>query len=114
VQVDALGVDRVRLRLPFRSDIVTIGDMVHGGAIGALVDIAATAAVWSGVDLRQPAPGITVGFTVNFLAACRRQDLLATAEVVRRGRAICVCQVDVRATDGSAVARALVTYKQGA
>jgi len=67
VQTDAVGVDRVCRRLPWCPDIVTIVDVVHGGAIGALVDIAATAAIGSGADLHQPTLGMTVGFTVNFL-----------------------------------------------
>jgi uncharacterized protein (TIGR00369 family) len=104
---------RVRLRLPFRPEVTTVGDVVHGGAIASLVDIAATAAVWSGADLATSQRGTTIGFALNFLAAGRGQDLLATATVIQRGRTICVCEVDVRGTDDSPVARALVTYKVG-
>ncbi len=35
--------DRLRLRLPYRSELTTFGDTVHGGAIAGLVDAAATA-----------------------------------------------------------------------
>ena len=34
--------DRVCIRLPYRADVTTVGDLVHGGAIASLVDIAAT------------------------------------------------------------------------
>ncbi|HSV05639.1 MAG TPA: PaaI family thioesterase [Candidatus Binatus sp.] len=105
--------DRVRLRLPFRPEVTTVGDVVHGGAIASLVDVAATAAVWSGADLAASQRGTTIGFALNFLAAGRGQDLLATATVIQRGRTICVCEVDVRGVDGDPVARALVTYKIG-
>ena len=105
--------DRVRLRLPFRPEVTTVGDVVHGGAIASLVDVAATAAVWSGADLAASQRGTTIGFALNFLAAGRGQDLLATATVIQRGRTICVCEVDVRGVDGDPVARALVTYKVG-
>jgi len=113
VEPESIEPDRVRLRLPFRPEITTVGDVVHGGAIASLVDVAATAAVWSGADLATTQRGTTIGFTLNFLAAGRGQDLLATATVIQRGRTICVCEVDVRGVDGSPVARALVTYKIG-
>ena len=40
--LEHIEADFVRVRLPFRDEIVTVGDMVHGGAISGLVDIAAT------------------------------------------------------------------------
>jgi uncharacterized protein (TIGR00369 family) len=103
--------DRVTVRLPFRADVTTVGDLVHGGAIGALVDVAATAAAWSGADVARGPRGTTIGLTVSFLAGARGHDLVATAVVVQRGRSIVV--VDVAVDDGAAtaVARALVTYK---
>ena len=105
--------DRVQVLLPFRREVTTIGDVVHGGAISGLVDTAATAAAWSGADLAQEGRGTTIGFTVSFLAAARGQDLVATGRVIQRGRTICVCEVDVDGADGTRVARALVTYKLG-
>jgi len=113
VRPETIEPDRVRLRLPFRPEVTTVGEVVHGGAIASLVDVAATAAVWSGADLATSQRGTTIGFTLNFLAAARGQDLLASATVIHRGRTICVCEVDVRGADGNPVARALVTYKVG-
>jgi uncharacterized protein (TIGR00369 family) len=111
VQLEHVEPDLVRL--PFRPEVTTVGDVVHGGAIAGLVDTAATAAVWSGADLTTQTRGTTIGFTVNFLAAARGQDLVATARVIQRGWAICVCEVAVAAADATVVARALVTYKVG-
>src|SRR5215510_430719 len=113
VEPEAIEPGRVRVRLPFRPEVTTLADVVHGGAIASLVDVAATAAVWSGADLATTQRGTTIGFTLNFLTAGRGQDLVATATVIQRGRTICVCEVDVRGVDGSPVARALVTYKVG-
>jgi acyl-coenzyme A thioesterase PaaI-like protein len=44
------------------------------------------------------------------LNAGRGADLVATAEVIQRGRSISVCEVTVRGGE-TAVARAVVTYK---
>ena len=108
---EAIEVDRVRLRLPYRDALTTIGDMVHGGAIASLVDVGATAACWASPTVDPAARGTTIGFTINYLNAGRGQDLIATAEVVQRGRSISVCEVSVRGSDGGLVARAMVTYK---
>ena len=113
VEVETVEPGRVRVRLPYRTEVTTVGDVVHGGAVASLVDTAATAAVWSGADLDKTTRGTTVGFTVNFLTAARGQDLVATATVVQRGRTLCTCEVVVAGADGSACARALVTYKIG-
>ena len=103
--------DCVRVRLPFRAELTTVGELVHGGAIAALIDVAATAAFWTGADLARNPRGTTIGFTVNFLAPVRGGDLIAEARVVQRGRSISVGEVTVAGADGRPVARALVTYK---
>jgi uncharacterized protein (TIGR00369 family) len=102
--------DRVCLRLPYRDAVTTIGDMVHGGAIASLVDVAATAACWASPKVDPASRGTTIGFSLNYLNAARGQDLIATAEVIQRGRSISVCDVTIRAGDVT-VAKALVTYK---
>jgi uncharacterized protein (TIGR00369 family) len=111
VATESIEPDRVRVRLPYREAVTTIGDMVHGGAIASLVDVAATAACWASPDLDPNARGTTIGFAINYLNAGRGQDLIADAEVIQRGRAISVCDVHVRGADGTLVARATVTYK---
>jgi uncharacterized protein (TIGR00369 family) len=104
--------DRVRMRLPWTPDHVTLGDLVHGGAIASLVDVAATGACWATPDLAPGARGTTIGFSISYLNAGRAQDLVAEARIVQRGRSIAIAEVDVHGADGTHVARALVTYKR--
>jgi uncharacterized protein (TIGR00369 family) len=103
--------DRVVVRLPYRTDVTTLGDTVHGGAIAGLVDAAATAAFWAKAGLAAGARGTTIGLSLAFLSAGRGVDLLAEAHVRRRGREICNGEVVVRDPSGSEVAQAIVTYK---
>lgn len=103
--------DVVSVRLPFRAEVTTLGDLVHGGAIAALVDVAATAAAWTGADLARSPRGTTIGFSLNFLQGAVGTDLVATARVIQRGKAVQVLEVDVRNAVGNACARAMVTYK---
>jgi uncharacterized protein (TIGR00369 family) len=107
--------DRAVLALPFGEEVVTIGEVVHGGAVSTLVDTAAMAAAWSAIEFDgEPPPGTTVGLTVDFLAAARSQELNAEAIVLRRGSSLCFCEVKVHgAADGKLVATGLVTYKLG-
>lgn len=102
-----------RIELPFAESVVTIGDVVHGGAIAALVDTTAMAAAWSAAEVTDAPRGTTVGLSVNFVAAARGQDVTATARVVRRGSSLCFLDVDVANADGELVAKGLVTYKLG-
>jgi uncharacterized protein (TIGR00369 family) len=112
LEIDSLEADHARLRLPFREEVATMGDLVHGGAIGTLADTAAMAAAWCTDDVPESLRGTTVGLTVDFLAA-GRGDLLAEARVLRRGGSLCFCDVAVTDSERRLVAKGLVTYKLG-
>ena len=114
IECDKIDEDCVAVRLPFRTDVTTIGDTVHGGAIAGLCDVAATGACWASPAVAPGSRGTTIGLTLHYLAAGRAQDLTATARVIQRGGSICVAEVDVRGADGTAVARATATYKLSA
>ena len=101
--------DRVVLRLPYGPHL-GVG-RIHGGAISAFVDTAATAAFWSLPDPPPNARGATVGFTMHFLRLAVAVDLTATATVRRRGGTISVGEVSVTDSDGAEIALATVTYK---
>lgn len=111
MEVDRVERDRVRVRLPFRAEVTTVADVVHGGAISALIDTAATAAAWTAADLSRHPRGTTIALTVNFIAAARGEDIVADAQVIQRGSTITVCEVSVTGRSGQLVARGLVTYK---
>lgn len=101
------------LTLPFDNSLVTIGTVVHGGAIASLIDTAAMVAAWSDIEVPAKARGTTVNLTVAYLAAAEKEDLLATARVLRRGRNLVYLDVEVRGASGNMVAKGLATYKLG-
>ncbi len=101
--------DRAVFKLPYQPRL-GVG-RIHGGAIGALVDIAATAAFWSCPDVTPASRGATVGLSINFLKLAVATDLVATATVRRRGGTLCTGDVSVRDSEGEEVAAAMVTYK---
>jgi uncharacterized protein (TIGR00369 family) len=99
--------------VPFVDSLVTIGTVVHGGAIASLIDTAAMVAAWSGAEIPPKVRGTTVNLTVAYLAAAEREDLQAIASVLRRGRNLVYLDVEVRSASGNIVAKGLVTYKIG-
>lgn len=109
----SLEPDLAVLTLPFSEPLITIGDTVHGGAISTLIDTAAMAASWSTETPPANLRGTTVALSVSFTTAARSVDLTATARVVRRGKNLCACDVDVTDPSGELVAKGLVTYKLG-
>ncbi|MGH2493087.1 MAG: PaaI family thioesterase [Ktedonobacteraceae bacterium] len=101
------------LTLPFSEALVTIGTIVHGGAIASLIDTAAMVAAWSEGEVPAKARGTTVNITVAYLAAAEKEDLQAVARVLRRGRNLVYLDVEITGASGNAVAKGLVTYKLG-
>jgi uncharacterized protein (TIGR00369 family) len=105
--------EEATVELPYRDELATAGNVVHGGAIMSLLDTAAAMAAWSAHD---PTKGVrwgTVSVSVSFLASAQGRDLTATARVTRRGRSICFCKVDVADSERTPVAEALVSYRLG-
>jgi uncharacterized protein (TIGR00369 family) len=113
MRLESIEADRARLAMPYREELATIGDVVHGGALSALVDTTAMAASWSAHDTSGPLRGTTVGLSIDFVAAARGQEVTADARVIRRGKSLCFCDVDVTDADGGLVAKGIVTYKLG-
>ena len=105
--------DRAEISLPYREELATAGDVVHGGAVSSLIDTAAALAAWSRHDIDAGTKWGTVGIAVNFLAAGQGKDLTAAATISRRGRSLCYCRVEVSDSEGKAVAEGLVTYRLG-
>lgn len=103
--------DRAHLRLGFDQTLVTVGEVVHGGAIGTLADTAATVACWTAADVAKIRGGATVSLTVNYLEAATGTDLDAHATVLRRGRSLYFAEVRVQNQQGEVVAHAVATYR---
>lgn len=97
VRLQSLGPDHVEVLLPFDPDNVTVQEMVHGGAIATLIDIAGAIGSASNVDPEQRRGGATSSMTVNYLAAANGVDLVATGRVIQRSSRQTVTEVDVRA-----------------
>ena len=104
-----LEVDRVVLAMPFKPENITLGSIVHGGAIATLIDIAGAASSASGANGDDLAGGATANLTIHYLAPADGCDLAAEARVVKRSTRQSVSEIRVRTSDDTLVATALIT-----
>jgi uncharacterized protein (TIGR00369 family) len=114
LRLESVEPDRALVAMPFRAELATAGDLVHGGAIASLLDTAAAVAAWSAHD---PAAGTrwgTVSMAVSFLAGGRGGTLHAAATVSRRGRSVCHCRVEISDAEWNTIAEGMVVYRLGA
>ena len=113
IRLRELSHDRAELELPFDERLATVGDVVHGGAIASLIDTAGMAATWSDDQQPESLDGSTVSMHVDYVAAARGKDLLATATVIKRGRSLCFTDITVIEPDGRVVAKGSVVQRFG-
>lgn len=113
LRLEDIGDGTASLRLPYSPERTTYGDVVHGGAIAALVDTAVMVTSWAGAPLPDQMRGATVSLSLEYVDAAHDEDIVASGRVLRRGRTLCFCEVDVTGEDGRTVAKALATYKIG-
>jgi uncharacterized protein (TIGR00369 family) len=111
LKIESAAGGAATVRIPFDLRILNEGGPaapIHGGAIAALADVAACAAVWSLAETTRTA---TISMTVNYTGFAVNSDLVAHARVKRRGKRIASLSVEVVDASDALIADALVTYK---
>jgi uncharacterized protein (TIGR00369 family) len=99
IELIAVGDDHAELRMPYRPELATMEDTVHGGAIAALLDTAGMAAAWADDTEPERLGGATVSLSIAYVQAARGCDLSAVGRVIRRGRGLCFVEVKVLKDD---------------
>lgn len=113
MRLTGIGPGRATISAAFRPALVTAGTTLHGGAVASVVDTAAMAAAWSVADPSCDRWGTSVTLSLSFMAPASEEDIEARAKVLRRGRTLVFCEVEVRTASGNVVAKGLVTYRLG-
>jgi uncharacterized protein (TIGR00369 family) len=84
---------RVEIALPFRAALSQQHGFFHAGMLSTIAD---TAGGFAGFTLFPADAGVlTVEFKVNLLAAADGERLHAVGEVIRSGRTLTVCRLEV-------------------
>jgi uncharacterized protein (TIGR00369 family) len=113
IRLTSIGTDEAVLELPYKPELATIGEVVHGGAIGALIDTAAMAAAWATDDVPENPAGSTVSLSVNYAAAASGVNLQARGRVAKRGGRLSFCEVTVTDPEDAVIAHGIATYRFG-
>ncbi len=111
IRIESVELDRVRVRVPYKDDNSNPGRALHGGVAASTINIAGTLAAWTGIEERPALETGTLDLSVDYLAAAIGEDIVATAEVLRRGKEISYVEVDVRNDAGKRIAKGLITYR---
>lgn len=89
----------VELALPYSERVTQQQGGYHGGAMGALADIAAG---YAGLTLATEGHEVTtVEYKINFLAAFKDGELRARGHVVRAGKRLIITTAEVVHLDGN-------------
>ena len=108
VEIVRLAPGEAELRLPHSERVIQQQGGFHGGAIGALADVAGG---YAAMTLAPEGDEVTtVEYKINFLAAFTGGELRARGRVVRAGRRLIVTTAEVthRADDGTETACAVM------
>ncbi|HWK70235.1 MAG TPA: PaaI family thioesterase [Burkholderiaceae bacterium] len=93
VSIESIEPGEVRLTLPYRKELTQQHGFFHAGASSALAD---TAGGYAGFTLFPEGSSVlTVEFKVNLVAPARGDYLLGVGKVLRSGRTLTICQIEV-------------------
>ena len=109
VTVEAITGDGARVRCAVDASMLRPGGTVSGPTLFAAADTARYAAILAhcGTD----ALAVTTDTSIHFLRKPALADVVATARILKRGKRLVVCAVELRSAGGDAlVAHATGTY----
>jgi acyl-CoA thioesterase len=108
VRIEEMDPGHARLVLPFRTEYTHGLRAVQGGVITSIADAAVAHAIMPMLEPGQSCT--TVELKINFLAPVTKEDMVAEARVIKKGRQIVLGEADVKSPEGRHFARALATY----
>lgn len=111
VAIAEVGRDRAVLVLPYRADHMNAVGVLNGGASASLLTMAGALAAWTGLDLDAGLHLGCVDLSMQYLAAATEEDVVADAQVLRRGRDLAFLDVALHSRAGTPIGRGLVTYR---
>ena len=84
---------RVEIELPFRDDLTQQHGFFHAGIVGTIAD---SAGGYAGYSLMPAGSSVlSVEYKINLLAPADGECLVASGQVVRSGRTLTVCDLEV-------------------
>ncbi|QIH99039.1 PaaI family thioesterase [Rhodococcoides fascians A21d2] len=114
IELIDIGEGTARLRLSYRDELSTVGQMLHGGVIAGCIDLGIMTAAWAGSEVPEKLRGVTVSMSVQFMEPVYAEGVDIVGTRIHAGRSLKTCRVDiVRTESGRLVATGTGTYKVG-
>ena len=85
----------VEIEIPFRPELTQQHGFFHGGITGTIADTAGGFAAFTLIPVE--ASMLTVEFKINLIAPANGDKLIATGRVVKPGRTLTICELEVAA-----------------
>src|SRR5580765_466132 len=96
--LEHIGPGRVHITLPHRPEVTQLNGYIHAGATSAIAD---SAGGYAALTLfPEDSAVLTVEFTINLLAPAQGEYLEAEGVVLKSGRTLTVCRLDVYGVEG--------------
>lgn len=126
LQIEQLSSDKVEIRLPWSDKLMgnPIQKILHGGVTAAILDTVGglmallyavkDAGEMTLVEFQDKWPNLgTIDMRVDYLRPGRGEEFIATAEVIRKGKKVAVCRMELHNQDGVHIAFGTGTYMVG-
>jgi uncharacterized protein (TIGR00369 family) len=110
VRLEHLDESSARLRLPYQDENSNPGKALHGGCAASLGAIGGQAIARAALGT-ESGPWHNAQMQVSYLAAAIGEDVIAEAELLRRGKELCFVQVEVKTEAGKPIARITNTVR---
>jgi len=95
------------IKLPYKKELTQGQNYIHGGAIATLGDSAVAFALATIIDGGENM--LTIEFKINYIAPAD-DDIFAHARIIHKGSKTAVGEADIKKSDGTLVAKSIVTY----
>jgi uncharacterized protein (TIGR00369 family) len=99
-RLSEIGPGRVHIVLPSRPEVTQQHGYFHAGATSAIADSAGGYAAYT--QFPEDSTVLTVEYKINLLAPAEGDHLEAVGTVLRSGRSLTVCRLEVFAVQGGA------------
>jgi uncharacterized protein (TIGR00369 family) len=105
--------ERAVLFLPYQPEHANADGPLNGGASASLLNMTGAVAAWTGIDLDTEPHLSCVDMSVHYLSAAMQEDVVAEAQVLRRGRDLFFLDVALRTLDPKAkpICQGLMMYR---
>ncbi len=110
VRLDHLDESSARILLPYKDDNSNPGQALHGGCAASLGGICGQAIAQAALG-EGTGPWHTAQMQISYLAAAIGEDIVAEAELLRRGKELCFVNTNVQTADGKPVANITSTIR---